>query len=206
MSVRKENKSELSAALKETQKSPAREELWDKLEELVAAQQRPEEVGELYLKLVREQSKPELLAMLSQRAVRFHEEWFGAQADALVTILTRVLEVEPAAEWALRRLSVLYTVKERWNDLLALYDRSLAATEDVGLRRELVSEAAHIAKDFVGDIDRTIGYLLEQQRLTPADAPLAAQLERLLERQGRWQELAALWRSRLDLLAPPERR
>src|SRR3954447_24775761 len=103
MSARKENKSELAAALKEAGKAPAREELWDKLEDIVAAQQRPEEVGELYLKVIKEQNKPELLTALGRRAVKFHEEWFGAQAEALGTILTRVLEVDAAAEWALRR-------------------------------------------------------------------------------------------------------
>ena len=66
-----------------------------------------------------------------------------------------MLELDPGAEWALRRLSVLYTVKERWSDLLAIYDRSLAAESDVARRRELLAEALRIAKDFIGDADRT---------------------------------------------------
>jgi tetratricopeptide (TPR) repeat protein len=206
MSARKETKDQLAAALKDVQKAPHKEELWDKLEDLAATQQRPEEVAELYRKLIRESKKIELVPILGQRAVRFHEEWFGAQAEDLLEILTRVLEVDPGSEWALRRLSVLYTVKERWSDLLGLYDQSLAAIDEVGRRRELLAEAAHIAKDFVGDIDRTIGYLQEQQRLAPADGHLSAQLERLLERQGRWQELAALWKARLEFLPEEEER
>ena len=117
-----------------------------------------------------------------------------------------MLEIDPTTGWALRRLSVLYTVKERWADLLALYDRSLAAIEDVGQRREVLEEAAHVAKDFVGDTDRTIGYLTERHRISPGDAHLATQLERLLERQGRFRELSALWAGRLPALAPTEAR
>ena len=216
MSTRKETKSELGAALKEAARAPSQQlytdELWSRLEDLAAKEQRPDEVGELYRKVVREAGKPDLVAAIAPRAVRFHEEWFGAQADELAEILTRVLEVDPGAEWALRRLSVLYTVKERWNDLLALYDRSLAAVDDIAHRRELLTEAVRVAKDFVGDTDRTIGYLGELQRLSPGDAHLAGQLERLLERQAqagdvnRWAELASLWRARVAALPPGEAR
>jgi tetratricopeptide (TPR) repeat protein len=206
MSARKETKSELGAALKEAEKAPHKEEHWTKLEEIASAQQRPDEVAELYRRVLRENNRPELVSALGQRALRFHEEWFGGKADELVEILTRVLELDPSAEWALRRLSVLYTVKERWPDLLAIYDRSLAAEGDVVRRRELLSEALRIAKDFVGDADRTFGYLRELSRLTPNDANLFGQLERLLERQGRWTDLAQLWQARIAVVPPAEAR
>jgi tetratricopeptide (TPR) repeat protein len=210
MSTRKETRSELGAALKDLAKGPSanlyKEEVWTQLEDLAAREQRPDELGELYRKVIRETQRADLVAVLAPRAVRFHEEWFGAKADELEEILTRVLAVDPAAEWALRRLSVFYTVKERWNDLLGVYDRSLAGVDDTTQRRELLTEAVRVAKDFVGDTDRTIGYLTDLQRLTPGDAHLAGQLERLLERQGRWGELGALWRSRAPGLAPAESR
>src|SRR5688572_10485185 len=103
MSARKEIKTELSVALKDVQKAPHREELWDRLEEVVVAQQKPEEAAELYRKVVRETTRAETIGIIGQRAVKFHEEWFGAQADGLLEIVSRVLEVDPAADWALRR-------------------------------------------------------------------------------------------------------
>src|SRR5699024_7460834 len=54
------------------------------------------------------------------------------------------------------------------------------------------------AKDFAGAPDRAIDYLGQLLALRPADAQLVSSLERLLERQGRWTELIALWRTRLD--------
>ena len=62
--------------------------------------------------------------------------------------------------------------------------------DDTTQRREVLDEAVHVAKDFVGDTDRTIGYMLELHRLSPGDSHLPTQLERLLERQGR----SASWR------------
>jgi hypothetical protein len=206
MSSRKDTKDILLAALKDAQKAPQKEELWDRIEEMAANQQRPDEVAELLRKLVRDSNKPELVDSLGRRAVRFHEEWFGATADALVEILTRVLEIDPTSDWGLKRLSVLFTVKERWTDLLALYDKALAAHEEVGRRKELLAEAAHVARDFAGEVDRAANYMIEQLRLQPTDGHLAAQIERLLERQGRWADLLSMWTSRLDVLKPEERR
>ncbi len=205
MSAKKENRAELAEALKQAQANPEREGLWIRIEELAASAQRPDEVAALYRAVLRD-GGPELATLLGQRAVRFHEEWFGAQADELADILTRILEIDPGTGWALRRLSVLYTVKERWADLLAMYDRALAAIEDVGHRREVLEEAAHVARDFAGDTDRAIGYLLERHRLSPGDTHLATQLERLLERQGRFRELGGLWAGRMSALAPGEAR
>src|SRR5688572_29345960 len=112
MSARKESKSELGTALKEAQKAPHREEHWERLEEMAAAGQRPDEVAELYRKVVRDADRPELLAVVGPRAVRFHEEWYGTAAEGLEEILARVLEVDASSEWALRRLSVLFTRQE----------------------------------------------------------------------------------------------
>ncbi len=206
MSPRKDTKDLLLLALKEAQKAPHKEEIWEKIEEMAAAQQRPDEIAEVLRALVKECEKAELIDALGKRAVRFHEEWFGAQAEALVEILTRVLEVDPGSDWALARLTVLFTVKERWTELLGLYDKALGAHDEVARRKELLGEAAHVARDFVGDIDRAIGYMGEQLRLFPSDGHLAAQIERLLERQGRWADLVKLWESRLEVLGADERR
>ncbi|HEY0707182.1 MAG TPA: hypothetical protein VGG33_10305, partial [Polyangia bacterium] len=206
MSARKETRSELGTALLEAERAPHKEEHWVRLEEIASTQQRPDEVAELYRRVLQQSDRPELAIAIGPRAVRFHEEWFGGKADELGEILTRVLELDPSAEWALRRLSVLLTVKERWGDLLALYDRALAAETNVSRRRELLSEALRIAKDFIGDADRTVEYLGELVRLSPHDQHLFGQLERLLERQGRHVDLAQLLRSRAATASPAEAR
>lgn len=204
MSAPRKDPADLAVALREAQRAPDRAELWDKVEELASAAQKPEEAADGYRKALKLSKPPELVMALGQRAVRFHEEWFGAQDDALGTILERMLEADPAADWTVRRATVLYTVKEKWADLLGVYDRALGAVDELGRRKELLSEATNVAKDFAGDIDRAIGYLQQLCKLTPADAHVASQLSRLLERQGRWADLIDLLRTRLDLVPPAE--
>ncbi|HEY8430309.1 MAG TPA: hypothetical protein VIL20_18135, partial [Sandaracinaceae bacterium] len=185
-------------ALAAAEEAPDNEESWDVLEELAGELQRPDEVGALYRKVLALDLSAETAEVLGQRAARFHEEWFAEDSPYLAEVLTRVLERDPTSEWALQRVTVVLTVGERWNELLALYDRALAAAKDERRREQLLDEAASLAKDFAGAPDRAIDYLSQLLVLRPGDAQLASSLERLLERQGRWQELIALWRTRIE--------
>lgn len=187
----------LEEALGAASASPEDDARWDELEELAESLQKPDEVGALYRDVLARSLSTELAESLGRRAVGFHEEWFGEESPHLVDVLTRVLAVDPGADWALQRATVVLTVRERWNDLLALYDRSLAAAKEEWRRTSLLEEASQLAKDFAGQPDRAIDYQKQLLELRPDDAQLAASLERLLERQERWQELIDLWRKRI---------
>lgn len=193
--------SDLQDGIQKCLAAPDNEEAWDNLEELAATHQLPEAVANAYLKALRGDTSAELANLLGQRAVRFHNEWFSDTAP-LITVLTRVLEVDPTIDWAFERVSLLLTVAERWDELLGLYDRALDATSDKQRRRELLDEAAHVAKDFAGQPDRAIRYLEQLYPLKPQDAQLAASLERLLETRGRYRDLIQLWTTRLTVLQP----
>lgn len=184
----------LKSALAAVEAAPDDLGLWDDLEEIAAKLQKPDEVGQLYRDVL---ARPLTLAQVTAigpRASGFHEEWFGEDSPHLTDVLTRVLTLDPRADWALSRVTVVLTVRERWNDLLALYDRALAAADDPFRKTQLLEEAMQLAKDFAGQPDRAIGYLAELSTLRPNDAQLKVSLERLLERQGRYEELIALWR------------
>jgi hypothetical protein len=107
-------------------------------------------------------------------------------------------------DWAAERLTLLLSVSQRWEDLLAAYDRLLAQSKDGPRRRKLLEEAAGVAKDFLGSPDRAIAYLTELFRSKPGDPHVAAALERLLDKEQRWPDLEALWTTRLDVLAGGE--
>ncbi|MBX3274186.1 MAG: tetratricopeptide repeat protein [Sandaracinaceae bacterium] len=189
--------SELAAALAAARAAPQDEGSWDLLDELAEQTQRPDEVGALYREVLARDLGAELAETLGQRAAGFHEEWFSEDSPYLVQVLQRVLELTPEADWALQRLTVVMTVGERWAELLALYDRALAAARDAARREQLLEEAAQLAKDFAGQPDRAIGYLQQLLELRPNESQLVSSLERLLERQGRWEELIGLWRKQL---------
>jgi tetratricopeptide (TPR) repeat protein len=184
--------------LAETRAEPQRPERWDALEARAADLQRPDEVSELFVAVVEEAIPSALAVSLGERAARFHAEWFGDDAPALVRVLTRVLELEPTATFPLERLAVIHTAASRFTELLDLYDRAVAAAPTPARRVELLDEAANVAKDFAADADRAIGYLQQLAAARPLDAQIFASLERLLERQERFVELIRAWQARID--------
>src|SRR5207247_3763912 len=121
--------------------------------------QRTEEVAAAYLELLGGKPSRALAGKLAQRALRLHEEWLGADPDALIEVLEQALAIDPGLDWAFERLTLILSVGQRWDDLLALYDRAIATLPDGARRRALLAEAAGVAKDFLGHIDRAIGYL-----------------------------------------------
>jgi tetratricopeptide (TPR) repeat protein len=194
------------AALKAVQASPESDEAWDHVEELADALQRPDDVAAVYRELLDGPLSPVLRSKLSQRAVQFHDEWFGDTPEAMAELLARIVERDAEAEWAFERLVVVLTVAERWDDLLALYDRLLDTTRDRARRKRLLDDAAHVAKDFADQSARAVDYMSLLLDLEPHNLKLAASIERLLERQGRWQDLIDLWKSRLPELSATDAR
>lgn len=189
---------QLVAAIAAAEGEPQNEEHWDLLEELAEEMQRPDEVGAAYRKVLATNLSTELADSLGQRAAGFHEEWFAEDSPFLAEVLGRVLELNPEADWALQRFTVVLTVGEKWPELLALYDRSLAAAKEDDRREQLLEEASQLAKDFAGEPDRAIDYLSQLLELRPKDSQLVSSLERLLERQSRWEELIGLWRKQVE--------
>ncbi len=192
-----------AAALRAAESSPDSDDAWDHLEELADQLQRPEEVAELYRKMLDASSVPaDYRDALRERAVQFHEEWFDDNPEVVDDLLASILQRDPAAEWAFERLTVRLTSSERWDKLLAAYDQVLRATEEPSRRRQLLDDAASVAKDFALEPDRAAGYMQQRLDLEPDNTQLLASLERLLERQSRWDELIGLWRRRLSALTP----
>jgi len=188
---------EPSALFDAIRAQPGDEALWDELEADASTEQQPEAVGALYREALRADLAPDALDRLGQRAVAFHEEWFGEDSPALAEVLERIVDRVPDSEWAFQRLTVAYTVAERWDALLGLYDRVIAGTADSLRRHELLDEAAQVARDFAREPSRAIGYHRQLLAARPDDAGLAGTLEQLLERHGRRDELLAFWEERL---------
>ncbi|MEZ4393591.1 MAG: tetratricopeptide repeat protein [Polyangiales bacterium] len=190
---------DLTSRLQEASATPHDESLWDAAEEIARAEERPEEVFAAYRAALLGAADADSAVLLGQRAIAFHDEW-SADSDALAWLLDRVLLAAPHTDWAFERLSMLYTVGERWDSLLELYDRALEALspDDTARRRELLDEASDVAKDFAGKPERSIKYLEAQLEMEPGDVNVARSLERLYERAERHRDLIALWSKRID--------
>ncbi|MCP4680400.1 MAG: tetratricopeptide repeat protein [Deltaproteobacteria bacterium] len=207
--VSKKNKSEadgleqsFAAAMRAAETSPESTEAWDHLEDLADSLQRPEEVAELYRKVLSPKLSVDIRRQLSERSINFHEEWFGDNPQAMNSVLSRVIEIDPEATWAFERLTVVLTAAEQWDELLAAYDRALESTrDDEAHLKQLLDDAAHIAKDFANDPNRAVDYLQRCIALDPSNTQLASSTERLLERLERWTDLVDLWRMRIAVVS-----
>ncbi len=194
----------LAVVLEAARATPEVEEAWETLDALAGDLQRPDEIAALYVEVLARDLPVAVASRIAERALRFHEEWYGERDPRIVEVLTRTLQIEPGAEWAFEKLTVVLTVGERWDELLSLYDRALADAPAGARRAKILQEAADIAKDFAGRTDRAIAYLEDLSRLRPGDGAVSSSLERLLERQSRFADLVAHWRARLAVLGPDE--
>src|SRR5688572_11792664 len=93
-------------AIRAAEGAPDQDNLWDEVEEQASALQRPDDVAAAYRRTLGTELSRELAVRIGQRAVRFHDEWFS-EASPLVAVLRRVLEVDPSAEWAFHKLSLV---------------------------------------------------------------------------------------------------
>jgi Tfp pilus assembly protein PilF len=189
-------------AVRAVREIPAVVALWDRAEALARALSRPDDMAAVYEEVLARPLTCLEARTIGERAVQFYEEWFE-DSGRVVRILERVLELDPAADWAFDRLKLLLDSAERWDDLFALYDRTLASANDQ-MRPALLEDAAQTAKDFADRPDRAIGYLEQLNQLRAGDARVTSALERLYERRGRHRELVALLTTRLPTLARDE--
>lgn len=198
-------RNEFDAAVAAVKKAPADLDTWDRIEELTEELNCSEEVAALYKEVLAQDLPVELILSLGERAANFFEEWFGDDPTALQDVLIRILEVEPEADWAFQRLTVTFSVTERWDEMLKLYDRAIEASPDQARRIQLLEEAAQVAKDVANLPDQAITYMQKLVPLKPGDTQLESSLERLLERYERWADLIALWEGQLSTLSADER-
>lgn len=187
----------LAVALAGAEEEPGQADLWDAAERAARRLNRPDPVAEAFGRALDKQLAPELAEELGRRLVEFNEEWFE-DAERVVSLLARVLELCPTADWAFDRLKLAFNSSARWNELFALYDRALERESVDARKLELLREAAMAAKDFANDADRAIDYFERIDALQPGDGRIEAALERLYEREGRTRPLIQLLSRRLE--------
>ena len=188
----------LKAVLKKAKADPNDPQVWDELEAIAAESQKPDDVAAAYRKALASAPSPELATSLGQRALRFVEDWYAGQTAIIVEFLDNILQLDPTADWALERLTILLSVNEQWDQLLGAYDRILAGQADSPRFRRLLLEASTAARDS-GNGARAATYLRQLFEATPGNAEVSSELERLLEKLGDFVTLAAVLARRLGL-------
>ncbi|MDJ0765567.1 MAG: tetratricopeptide repeat protein [Myxococcota bacterium] len=197
---------EFEAAIQSVNDAPENVAAWEYLEHLAETQQRQEDAAKTYLDAISAKPPAGIREALFEGALRYYDEWFGDDAQAMNQVLSKIIDVDPKAQWAFDRLVVILSAAEQWDALLTAHDRALERIRDPKRRTKLLDEAAHVARDFAGDPDRAATYMLEHLDLDLSNHQLAASTQRLLERQEKWQELIDLWRKRATAVSTKEAR
>ncbi len=199
-----QQQSELVEAIEKVTSDSGNSDLWDEIEDLAGQLDHPDDVSIAYRTCLQEKLSPDDAVDLGQRAARFHEEWYGDDPSGLADLLKRVLVLNPKSEWAFQQLTVVLTVAERWDELIALYESVIEQTTAKTRLIRLLDEAYQVTKDLANRPDRAIDFLKAKLELKPSAKQLVA-LERLMERHERWTDLIQLWRDALEDEEPDAR-
>lgn len=192
--------SAFEVAISQVRENPNDDAVWDRLEEIAAEAQTPDEVASLYRELLPSAIDRDFLSDIGQRALNWHEEWLGEDASETIALLDTILARVPEMDWAFARLTMLHTAASRWDALFGVYDRALQSSKNDERSRTLLDEAINVARDFAADAARTRHFMRQLVPLKPDDTGLVEELERLLERDECFADLAELWATRIKLV------
>ena len=187
----------LKLALRGAEAAPGEEELWGVAEEMARKLNRPEPVAQAYTRTIERELTPAVAEVVGRRVVEFQEEWFD-DGERVIALLSRVLSLCPAADWAFDRLKLAFNGQGRYAELFELYDARFATCRRRA-RGAAAREAAMAARDFAGNAERAIEYFGRLNADNPGDARVEASLERLYERNGKKRPLIDLLSLRLSV-------
>ena len=114
-----------------------------------------------------------------------------------------VLEIDDADQEALLALARLYLESSSWRELVEIYDRKIALTEDVAERRRLRLAAAEVYDDKLSEAEDAVGQLRAILDDQPNDPDTLAVLDRLFAREGRPTDLLEVLDLRIAAASDP---
>ncbi|MET0339843.1 MAG: tetratricopeptide repeat protein [Polyangiales bacterium] len=118
---------------------------------------------------------------LSARTARIYAESLG-QPERAEPFYKRVLAVDPLSDDAYEGLRELYTTRERWDELRALYQQRIEHTIDPPQRLELLLQMCFLYEEILDDVELAIRSYEAVLELDPAHATSRRALERLYVR------------------------
>src|SRR5262249_19327250 len=122
---------------------------------------------------------------------RTQEHELAQTADALETN-RRILALAPNDAAAIDALERLYLAKQRYEDLLAIYDRKLALVADAAARKDIQYKIGQLYEDEIGDDAKAVTAYRAILQATPTvdeEREALAATHRIHERRKEWKDL-----------------
>ncbi len=139
-------------------------------------------------------------AQIVENHLRVGELWearMGAP-DRAIESYRQALAVDDHCFEAMDALKKLYTLQDRWHDLLDVYEMMLLVKTEPTEQAQIYQRIAMIQEEELSDVHGTIDTYRKMQMVTPEDPAPVRALDRLFRDQERWDDLADCYQQYLD--------
>ncbi len=127
-------------------------------------------------------TEKERISILMRLAGMWEEEF--VKPDKAAERLEQVLEIDPQHDGALDGLARIYRNMQRWDQLIATYERHINATPDRAEKVRLYKSMGDVFSYELNDADRAIDSYLSVLSLNDSDVEALERLSRLYEKRG----------------------
>jgi tetratricopeptide (TPR) repeat protein len=119
--------------------------------------------------------------------------------DSAVEGYLAILEERPDDQTALKALDDIFRTTGRWDELVDIYRRKIALTEDVESKRNLTMEMAQVYEDGMDDVSNAAAQYRSVLEMVPGDMDALMSLERIFRQAGQWGDLVEILQRRRGL-------
>ena len=118
-------------------------------------------------------------------------------------VLEKVIMLDPQRDVTYRQLEELYTGLEKWTELVETYRSHIEATEDPGVKIELLMAMGEVFEKQVEDVDRAIETYIEIREIDPNHFEAVNTLSRLQEQIEDWPSAVETMGGLVELTPDP---
>ena len=178
--------------------NPSDQNVRMQLERLVSVLQNWERLAEVYQAYVDDEGgdAPELRAVAETLAEIYNKRL--GQVDKALAAYKRVLQIEPDALQVFARTETMLVRAEAWGELVGLYEEVVHSSLDDNRRQEIYEKLARVHEERLGDHGKATDAWRALLEVNPDSELGISQLDRLLEVQQNWYELAELLLGQID--------
>ncbi|MCI0570247.1 MAG: tetratricopeptide repeat protein, partial [Myxococcaceae bacterium] len=152
--------------------------------------------------LLQTSDREQLVATLHKMAV-LYEERLG-DLDRAVECMKRILELVPDHLATLQDLARVYERAGRWRELIDTHEQEAAIVGDVKQVLSLHHRTAELLDEQLEDREGAVSAYERVLALSPSYLPALTALGRLYAQDGRWQDLARMYRAEAEIASSTE--
>lgn len=174
-------------------------DLWDRLGGAAEAASLHAELAEAFSTALEASDSLDesVIIELSGRAAEIYDTIIG-EPEKAEPLHKKRLALDPLDDTSFDALKELYTTRERWDELQALYRNRIAETSDADGKLELLRQVCFLFEEILDEPDLAIQSYQAVLELAPDHAPSRVALERLYRLRERWSDLAAILLENLE--------